>query len=194
MGYNIFYEGIVNIDRPLDDETYRIIQGLGNTRRMIWDAYKLEEDGIAEMGDIGLFGEFFFGFQDMKPNKKRELEARYVLDYNCPPPGQPSLWGVWIVTEDRMRLVWNRNENSYCGHEWLKYLVKRILAPKGYHASGIINWFAEDTWSGSKRYTVVDGTSVRKCWGYSKQQKEPDRKAWYEEMKGGYEESLQDSL
>lgn len=28
MGYNIYYEGIINIDKPLDDESYNLIMGL----------------------------------------------------------------------------------------------------------------------------------------------------------------------
>ncbi|QSO48410.1 hypothetical protein [Alicyclobacillus mengziensis] len=194
MGYNIYYEGTVNIDKPLDEETCRIIRGLGETRRMIWDTDKLEQDGIARKEDIGYFGEFFFGFPDVKPKKQRELEERYVIDHNCPPPGQPALWGVWTVTEDREALVWNRNEKSYCGHEWLQYLVKRVLAPRGYCTSGIVNWFTEDSWNGNKWHTIVDGTSVRKHRGYSKQQKEPDIDAWYQEEIESYHQYHQNWL
>jgi hypothetical protein len=52
MGYNIIYEVKVNLDKPLDDETYRTISGLINTRRMQWDGEKQEEDGIAKFQDI----------------------------------------------------------------------------------------------------------------------------------------------
>ena len=48
MGYNIYYEGKIKIDKPLDDETYNIIMGLEESRRMLWDADKLERHGIAK--------------------------------------------------------------------------------------------------------------------------------------------------
>jgi hypothetical protein len=60
-----------------------------------------------------------------------------------------------------MSLVWNRYEKSYCGHEWLQYIVKRILVPRGYKPSGIINWFTQgEYWP--KYHTIVEGNSVRK--------------------------------
>jgi len=188
MGYNIYYEGSIELDKPLDYETYSIIMGLARTRRMRWDADKLEQDGIAKKSEIGYWGEFFFGVQDMKPKQKQEFEAQYVIDHNCPPPGQPELWGVWTVTIDRLGLVWNRNEKSYGGHEWLKYLVKSILVPRGYYPKGIINWFTEGHWYENKWHTVVEGKSVRKYRGYNRKQKEPDIDGWYEEEFEAYDE------
>jgi len=188
MGYNIYYEGRIELDKPLDDKTYNIIKGLGKTRRMRWDADKLEQDGIALKSEIGYWGEFFFGVQDMKPKSQREFESKYVIDHNCPPPGQPELWGVWTVTDDRLGLAWNRNEKSYGGHEWLKYLVKSIFIPRGYYPRGIINWFTEGHWYENKWHTVVEGKSVRKYRGYNRKQKEPDIDGWYEEELQSYDE------
>ncbi|MEI2368016.1 hypothetical protein [Niallia circulans] len=184
MGYNIYYEGKIELDKPLDDETYRIIMGLAETRRMRWDADKLERDGIALKSQIGQWGEFFF----VERERERELEDEYIIDYNSPPAGQPQLWGVWKVANDRLGLVWNRNGKSYGGHEWLKYLVKRILVPRGYYSKGIINWFTEGQRYDNEWHTIVEGKSVRKYRGYNRKQKEPDIDVWYEEMNGGYDD------
>jgi hypothetical protein len=193
MGYDIIYEGKIKIDKPLDDRTYEIIKGLAETRRMIWDTKKLESDGIAKEIEIGFLGEYFFGIEGLNRKQKTEFENKYVIDHNRPPYGQPSLWGVWTVTDDKMELVWNRNEKAYCGHEWLQYIVKTILVPRGYKPSGIINWFTQgEYWP--KYHTIVEGNSVRKYKGYNKKQKEPDRKAWYDELSAEWEEYHQDWL
>jgi hypothetical protein len=93
MGYNIIYEGKVNLDKPLDDEIYRIITGLINTRRMQWDAEKLEEDGIAKVEEIGRWGEFFFEGGDYSWAHK--TYRKYLLRGNFPPLTQPSLYCGW---------------------------------------------------------------------------------------------------
>lgn len=194
MGYNIYYEGKIKIDKPLDDETYNIIMGLSESRRMTWDADKLERDGIAKKSEIGEVGEFFFGHKDMEFRQLKEFEKKYILNCNCPPGSQPSLNGVWIVTNDRMGLVWNRNEKSYGGHNWLKYIVEKILKPKGYNAEGIINWFTEEYVYDNRWHTIVKGNSVRKYRGFNKKEKEPDIDAWYDEEIQGYEENHQQWL
>lgn len=194
MGFNIYYEGTVKIDKPLDNETYNIIMGLSNTRRMVWNIDKLERDRIAYIKEIGECGEFFFGHEGMRPRELREFEKKYVIDVNHPPIGQPSIWGVWIVTEDRMGLIWNREEKSYCGHEWLQYIVKNILVPRGYNAEGIINWFTEENPYDNEWNTVVKGKSVRKYRGYNKNQKCPDINAWYKEESEEYDMCHQEWL
>ena len=187
MGYNIYYGGIVKIDKPLDDETYNIIMGLSETRRMTWDTDKLERDGIAKKKDIGQWGEFFFGHKHMSHKQMSKFEENYAININWPPGCQPSLWGVWTVTDDRMGLVWNRNEKSYRGHEWLQYLVKKILIPRGYNTEGIINWFTEEEMYDNEWHTIVNGGSVRKYSGYNKKQKWPDIDAWYKEELEAYD-------
>jgi hypothetical protein len=123
--------------------------GLSNTRRMVLNIDKLEIDGIANKKEVGEWGEFFFGHGDMKHRELMEFEKKYVIDVNHPPIGQPSIWGVWVVTEDRMGLIWNRKEKSYCGHEWLQYIVKSILVPRGYNKNqkypDINAWYDEES-------------------------------------------------
>ncbi len=102
MGYNIYYEGTVKVNKPLDDETYNIIMGLSESRRMTWDTDKLERDGMAKKKDIGQWGEFFFGHKHMSHKQVSKFEEKYAININWPPGCQPSLWGVWTVTDDKI--------------------------------------------------------------------------------------------
>lgn len=184
MGYNIYYEGTIGLNKQLDEDTCNIILGLSETRRIQWDTAKLERDGIALQKDIGQWGEFFF----ITSEEEKELENKYVIDYNCPPPGQPNLWGVWTVTDDRMGLIWNKYEKSYSGHEWLEYLVKEILVPRGYEANGIINWFNEGDLKNNRWHTIIERNSIEKYEGYCENQEEPDIDTWWNEKNKQYEE------
>lgn len=180
MGYNIIYEGIIEMDKPLDDNTYGLIMGLSKTRRMRWNTNKLEEYGIAKISEIGICGEFFIEPANMTEKQKNAFEAKYLIDGNEPPGTQPALWGVWSPSDDKLSLIWNNNGHAYMGHEWLQYIVKKILIPRGYYPRGVINWFSEGSYYGFKCHTIVDGKYVRKYKGYSKEQKEPDIKGWYD--------------
>jgi hypothetical protein len=191
MGFNIYYEGIIKFDKPLDNETYNLITNLQTTRRMIWDVRALERDGLAKSEEIGWQGEFFFPERNMTRKECRELEKKYVLEANFAPGGQPDVYGVWLVTEDREGLIWNRKEKSYYGHEWLQYLVKKILVPRGYVPNGIINWFAEYQDTPRKFHTIVEGNKVVKKRGYHKSVKAPDIEGWFDEQLKEYDESHQ---
>jgi hypothetical protein len=174
MSYNIYYDGTVKIDKQLDDETYKIIMGLSQSSRMTWDTDKLERDGIAKKKDIGEGGEFFFGHDHMPYQELIEFEKKYAIYTNCPPGGQPQHMGIWIVTDDRKGLIWNEAPNSYGGHEWLQYLVKKILVPRGYNAGGTIDWITEEKMYDNVWHTIIKGKSVKKYRGRSEEQKERD--------------------
>lgn len=189
MGYNNIYEGKVYLDKPLDDETYRLIMGIADTRRMKWDVKKLEQAGLAKTEEIGDDGEFYF---DPRFEIGNELDGHFMAEFTIkggryPHPKQPSLYCPWTVSEDRMEIVWKGWEKAYKGHEWLVYLVKEILVPRGFRPKGIINWFTEDgPDSEKKNHTIVNGASVKKRRGYSPKQKEPDVEAWYKQYYDWY--------
>jgi hypothetical protein len=194
MGYNIYYEGTVKIDKPLDNKTYNIIIGLSESRRMAWDADKLERDGIAKKKDIGELGEFFFGHACMTDKALEEFEDKYSLRINYPPAGQPGYWGVWVVTDDRMGLVWHGGPNSYNGHGWLDYIVKKILIPRGYNAEGTIDWITEEEMYDNVWHTVIKGKSVRKYRGRSEEQKERDLERLRKECPKDYDQQWLQNL
>ena len=73
MGYTTEFEGKISIDKPLDDDTYDLLVGLSNTRRM-----KRNIEGYGVEGEFYIKGSGFMG-QDRDST---------VIDYNSPPTTQ----------------------------------------------------------------------------------------------------------
>ena len=131
MGYSTEFRGRFNLDRELDDETYDLLKGLSETRRM-----KRNVDEKI----YGPEGEFYFegcigGYN---------INDDTIIDQNTPPVGQPDLWCDWTPTEDKKGLQWNGSEKFYNYVDWLKYIIKRVLMPRGYTLSGIVEWRGEE--------------------------------------------------
>ncbi len=130
MGYTTDFSGQFILDKPLDDETFKLLNGLANTRRM-----KRKVDP-----KYGIDGEFYIegnGFmgQDREEN---------IVDFNQPPRTQPSLWCQWIPNEDDKYIIeWNGGEKFYNYIEWIKYIIEKILKPKGYTLNGDVCWSGE---------------------------------------------------
>lgn len=143
MGYTTEFEGRFKFNKELDDDTYDLLVGLATTRRM-----KRNIEGY------GIEGEFYcadrenFG-QNRTPD---------VIDSNKPPRTQPSLWLKWIPTNDRLHLEWDGGEKFYSYVEWLKYLISKILSPRGYKLNGQVVWFGEDR--GDMGAIVVEDNKV----------------------------------
>ena len=130
MGYTTEFQGQFNLDKPLDDEAHKLLVGLASTRRMKRDVGP--EFGVD--GEFYIAGNGFMG-QDREPN---------VVDNNQPPSTQPSLWLQWVPTDDRLHIEWDGGEKFYAYVDWLRYLIAKILAPKGYVLSGRVKWRGED--------------------------------------------------
>lgn len=131
MGYTTDFEGQFDFDRPLDDDTYKLLTGLATTRRM-----------QRNIKGYGIEGEFFFDEKDF--DNCGQTADDTVIDYNKPPRTQPSLWLQWIPTEDRLHLEWDGNEKFYRYVEWLKYLIQNIFNPRGYVLNGEVDYYGED--------------------------------------------------
>ena len=129
MGYTTNFEGSFLIDKPLDDETFNLINGLANTRRM-------KRGGLDEK--YGVEGEFYIG--DDEDNPKEGV----VLGHNTPPSTQPGLWLQWIVMSDRRTIEWDGGEKFYDYVEWLQYIIDKILEPKGYVVNGEVFYSGEE--------------------------------------------------
>lgn len=130
MGYTTDFEGRFNLDRKLDDDTFDFLTKFNDTRRM-------KRNVDAEYGVEGEFyvdGEGDFG-QD---------ESNDIIDYNMPPSTQPGLWCQWCPTDDREGIEWDGNEKFYAYLEWLNYIIKNFLAPKGYVLNGEVSWEGEE--------------------------------------------------
>jgi len=130
MGYTTDFMGKFTIDRPVDDETAKLLIGLARTRRM---ARRVDKK-------YGVDGEFYvdgkgYAGQGEDPN---------IIDHNRPPRTQPSLWCQWELQEDHQTIQWDSGEKFYHYIEWIKYLIDKILKPRGYVVNGKVSWHGED--------------------------------------------------
>ena len=124
MGYSTDFSGKFTLNKPLDDETYKLLADLNQTRRM-----------ARQLGpEYGAEGEFYVDGE----------AGESVIDYNRPPSTQPSLWCQWQPTEDRMSIIWDGGEKFYEYVDWIKYIINRVLDPKGYVLNGEVWWDGED--------------------------------------------------
>jgi hypothetical protein len=164
MGMTTVFEGCFMVDRPLDQETFELLRGLENTRRMkrnVPEVYGIE-------GEFYIDGKGFMG-QDDEPN---------VIDTNTPPITQPDLWVNWHVLEDKMTIEWNRREKFYHSYDWIVYIVERILEPRGYTLNGAVNAMTEY----NETYHIdVTENKCKLARRYTKKAGKPDFEAWVEE-------------
>jgi len=128
MGYSTEFEGQFDFNKKLDDETYNLLKGLAETRRM-----KRKVDS-----KYGIEGEFYIN----NDGDFGQTHEKNIIDYNESPKTQPSLWLDWTPTEDRLHLEWGGQEKFYFYVEWLEYIIK-IIKPKGYTLNGIIRYRGE---------------------------------------------------
>jgi len=154
MGYSTNFYGEFKIDRPVNDETYTLLEGLNKTRRMKRDVAKLGkrvykkaratksdiEQWTKEFGDEG---EFWVG--DLKNiGDIGQAKTLDIIDYNKPPKSQPSLWCQWMIETDKQIIRWDGGEKFYHYTEWIEYIIEKILNPRGYFVNGAVTWQGED--------------------------------------------------
>lgn len=132
MGYTTDFVGSFNIDKPLDQSTFDLINGLASTRRM--KRKELDKS-------FGVDGEFYYNPSTKDSGQEQTSD---IVDYNTPPSSQPSLWLQWRVEDDMKTIVWDGGEKFYNYVEWMQYLISNILAARGYTVSGEVEWFGED--------------------------------------------------
>jgi len=151
MGYTTTFEGRFNLDKPLTKEHSEYLQEFAKSRRMRRNeslTQGLEDRSRAAVGLlVGPEGCFYVG----------DADFGCVVDHNVPPTGQPGLWCQWVPSDDDQGIEWDGGEKFYNYTEWLKYLVKRFLAPWGYVLSGSVAWDGEDH---SDRGTLVVRNNV----------------------------------
>ena len=147
MGYSTDFWDEFTIDKPLDDETYALLEGLSQTRRMSRDIVKLgkrvyeienptPEDIANWEKEFGCEGEFWVGDQD---------KTEDVINDNQPPATQPGLWCQWEILEDRQTIIWDGGEKFYEYIAWIEYIIDRILKPRGYTVNGEVTWQGEES-------------------------------------------------
>lgn len=130
MGYHTDFSGSFKLNKKLDDETRVFLKKLAETRRM--------KRNVGP--EYGVEGEFYV---DGKGNFGQDDEKN-IVDHNKPPRTQPGLWCQWAPNEDGTEIEWDGGEKFYGYIEWIKYIIEKVLKPKGYKLSGNVEWFGED--------------------------------------------------
>lgn len=174
MGYTTVFAGKFNLNKELDDETFNLLKGLAESRRMKRDINKLKEMGF--IGDYGIEGEFFTQGKGFLGQDNDES----VIDYNRPPITQPGLWLQWTPTEDKMGLEWDQGEKFYEAENWIKYLINKILEPRGYIVNGVVNAQGED--NNDKYNITVINNKVIVNKGFSILAPIPNFEKWFKEF------------
>jgi hypothetical protein len=140
MGYTTDFNGHFKVEPKLDKETADLINGIASTRRMKRDlhvlATMLKKNYLECLQKYGFEGELYYdNGQETDPS---------IIDHNLPPSTQPSLWCQWVYKPEEGIIEWDHGEKFYEYVEWIKYLINRILQPKGYTLNGTVYWEGED--------------------------------------------------
>ena len=116
MGYTTDFDGVINIDPPLNEKEIKYINKFSDTRRMN------RRNGPYYVGGTGMCG------QDREED---------VIDYNSPDPSQPGLWCQWVpadIETDEMGepvsatgIEWDGNEKFYNAAEWMQYIIDHFI-------------------------------------------------------------------
>lgn len=154
MGYTIDFNGSFKLNKTLDETTKTFLEKFAEIRHM-----------VRKVGpEYGIEGEFYVaGTGDFGQDKDKN-----IVDYDTPPSTQPGLWCQWVPTEDGNYIEWDGSEKFYNyvvtrdgGYhrnlesewdggekfynyvEWLEYIIRNFLAPKGYVLNGTVQWQGE---------------------------------------------------
>lgn len=130
MGYTTDFEGAFRLNKPLDPDTLLFLQRFNETRRM----------GRNVDPKYGIEGEFYVESTDDFGQQERTED---IINYKSPPSTQPSLWCQWRPSDDGLQIEWDGGEKFYKYVEWIKYLIEKVLAPKGYSLTGEVKWVGE---------------------------------------------------
>lgn len=101
MGYTTDFKGHFVFNRPLDDETCKLLTGLAATRRV--------KRKFRQTDGYGIDGEFYCSDQEPIDQQTGKV-IRNIVDDNEPPRTQPSLCLQWVPSADRKELHWDGGE------------------------------------------------------------------------------------
>lgn len=146
MGYTTSFEGQLKFDRPVEDEDFKLVNGLANTRRM----KRKVDPKYGVDGEFYIDGEGFMG-QGHEDN---------IVDHNTPPETQPSLWLQWVINDDHEHLEWDGGEKFYSYVEWLEYLMEKFSSPGDTSSMGRLTGSVRTPTTGEK---LVSWTMMLWC-------------------------------
>lgn len=149
MGYTTTFKGAFQFNKPLDEDTRALLDGLRKTRRMKRNLKVLADTeglNIMQAGQrYGVDGEFYY--DSLHFSNSGQQDTLGVEDhYNTPPVIQPSLWLKWkiITANGRDYLVWDGSEKFTEYVEWLEYILHRILDSRNNGLHGTVYYKGED--------------------------------------------------
>ena len=151
MGYTTDFEGAFVFEKPLTIPQATYLNLFAGTRRMKRNADIMPPDGTHIYAHLPL-GEFAEYYVDGKGFAGQDREDS-ILDYNSPPPTQPSLWCNWVTNygehcrdtaeAERTLLFWNGNEKFYNYVEWLEYIIDNFIIRWENKLNGVVVWKGE---------------------------------------------------
>lgn len=145
MGYTTDFSGDFRVNPPLKPEHKTYLEAFARSRRMrrCSNAAARLPDPVREAVGlpVGEQGCYYVGSAEHDFGQTRTPD---ILDYNCPPAGQPGLWCQWTPTSDTT-FGWDEGEKFYDYVEWPEYLVEHFLKPWGYVLNGVVHWHGEDS-------------------------------------------------
>lgn len=146
MGYTTYFDGSFQVSPALDKSTRDLINGLCKTRRMKRDLKELSKIHHITLSEAqekwGDEGQFYYNVSDFENYGQSKDPS--IVDFNIPPKDQPSLWLGWQYDETTQEISSNGIEKFYNYDDWIKYLITKILEPRGYTVSGTVTWHGED--------------------------------------------------
>lgn len=145
MGYNTYFSGTLQFNKPVTDQLKEYINRFSNTRRMPRDNEKIKAvypnwRELCFFGDLGNKGEYFAPISKFLGQENDGT----VLDNNgYRERVHPGLWCQWIINDDG-ELEWDGNEKFYEYEAWLVYLIDNFFKPLGYVLNGDIEWQGDE--------------------------------------------------
>lgn len=141
MGYSTSFEGVFTVcdvrnkPKKLDKDVAELLNGIAGSRRMARDVSLIGLNREC----YGTEGEFYYP----KKGGIQESEDPSIVNQNRPPLTQPGLYCQWVYDEETGTIAWDGVEKFYNYTEWIDYILKKILIPRGYYLRGDVSWEGE---------------------------------------------------
>ena len=161
MGYQTDFSGEFRLNKLLDEKTFTFLTKLSETRSG-------KRNGHSK---YGVEGEFYVEGEIEPCLAKNTEDFSSIIDTNSPPRTQPSVWCDWapVHYDGYDAIEWNGAEKFYDYVEWIEYIAHKILAPKGYLLTCVVEWRGQD-WEDTGTISITDNivevhTHCRMCGG-----------------------------
>jgi hypothetical protein len=151
MGYNTVWVGCYEVYNKngkrsrLPKKLADLLVGLSGTRRMSRDtsilAKRLNMSKEKCERLYGCYGELYI--EKDYETTLGQTEYPEIVNYNQPPPNQPSLWCDFTYNRKGKVIEWKESEKTYDGLEWIRYITN-LVQSHGYDLRGDMCWQGEE--------------------------------------------------